>query len=392
MADKRWFLIAGLLALCLYPVFGQSFFIDRTGDEPRFIQRLAWEDAQYFLRYRVIVEQQAQDGSYREALRETVEENFIYVSLYPGWHRFRVEVYDLLDEMAFSTDWQNFYIAHALQPKLTDFAPRVFYLDDGDLRWEITLRGENLLPQSEFFLMRGNARIIPLSHTSEGDAAHLVFCARSLAAGEFEIMVINPGGLEAHAGTLAANFRRAFDLNISVGFAPIVPLYGFFWNDFTFQGSTVAAPFPAGFYPLGAAARISFIPFRRAWGNLGLDLSGSVAFLEHERTQRTAIAYLLNTHLSLMYQRYFLQRNFAYNIVVGAGITTLMNFHYTYAVGVQTGNRTPHYASALAGFSVMGFFLRPFYISAGADFIHIFSPEGSAPGFIRPSVAAGVRL
>ena len=95
MANKRWFLFAAVFALRLSAVFAQAensaaagaapaesapedlpdqnYYIDRSGDEPRFIQRLAWDDAGYVLRYEVIVQRQAQDGSYSEVNRLSVD-------------------------------------------------------------------------------------------------------------------------------------------------------------------------------------------------------------------------------------------------------------------------------------------------------------------------------
>ena len=400
MADRKAFVLLGIFALCLFPVFaqalpgdpfqGQSFFIDREGDEIRFIQRLIWEEAAYAFRYVVIVERQEHDGSYREVFRGSTRETFIDVSLDAGQYRFRVEVYDLMDEFAFSTAWQDFEVVRVFQPELTGFSPQAFFLDTGEA-WELTLYGENLLSDADFYLVQGGVRIMPERHTSTGDSAHLVFDLRSLIPGQYYIHVINPGGLDAKIGTFAITFQRPFDLNISLGFAPIIPLYGFLFADFEFNNSTIEAPFPAGLYMLGAIARINFIPFKRHWGQLGLELSSSITVLEHERAYHTANAFFINTHLSFLYQRYFWGRNFAFNINLGAGLSTLMNFHYTYPVGPQTEQKTPHYISSIAGVSFKGFFIDPFFISAGADFIHLFSPEGSMPGFIRSFVAVGVR-
>ena len=411
LTDKRLFLVIGILLLCLSPVFpqapdlqavqimldgndpfrGQSFFIYRGGDEARFIQRLTWEEVAYAFRYVVIVERMELDGNYHEVERTSVYENFIEVSLDAGRYRFRIDVYDLLDDFAFSSDWQRFEIIAALQPELSGFSPQAFFLDEDDT-WEIILRGENLLPESEFYLLRDTVRITPQRHISEGTSALLVFDIGSLIPGEYRIYIRNPGGLDTGMGTFTIAFSRPFDLNISLGFAPLVPLYGFLFNDFTFNDFTIDAPFPDSFYAMGAVARISFLPFKRVWGYLGLELSSSLTILEHERAYFTASTFFLNAHLGLLYQRYFFERNFAFNLTLGAGVTSLMNFHYTYPVGPQTESKTAHYISAIAGLSVKAFFFSPFFISAGVDFIHVFSPEQPMPGFIRPFAAAGVRL
>ena len=401
MAGKRAFVLLGIVALSLPPAFaqtapgdplqGQRFFIDREGDEVRFIQRLVWEEAAYAFRYAVIVEQQEHDGSYSEVFRGSTRENYIEVSLNAGRYRFRVEVFDLVDELAFSTEWQSFEIARAFQPELTGFSPPAFFLDT-DQAWELILLGENLLPETDFYLVLGDVRIIPITHTVEGDSARLVFDLRSLIPGQYYIRAINPGGLDAVIGPFAITFQRPFDLNITLGFSPIVPLYGFLFHDFTFDGFTVPAPFPDSLYTLSGGVRINFVPFKRAWGQMGVELSSSLTAFEHQREHHAAHTFFFNTHVSFLYQRYFFRRNFALNLILGAGITTLVDFHFTYPVGSPTDGKTPLYVSAIAGISLKGFFFSPFFLSAGADFIHVFSPEGSMPGFIRPFVAVGIRL
>ena len=366
-----------------------NYYIDRSGDEPRFIQRLLWEEAELVMRYVVIVEHLKDDGSYGEVERVSVEQAFAEFSLIAGKYRYHLEVYDLLDELCFITEWHDFNIIRALQPELVSFSPQAFYLDE-DVRWELTLRGQNLIPESEIYLVQGGAKIEPLSHTGEGVSSLLVFAGPSLIPGEYQIYVRNPGGLDTLLGTFAITNRKPFEFNISVGYAPTAPLYGYLFRD----SGGLEAPFIDRFYPLGAAAWISFIPIKRTWGYLGAEVSASFSYLVHEKEHYTSKSFFLNTHLNVLYQKYFFKRFLAFNARVGAGASTLLNYHYEYDKGPSTEDKTEWYPSILAGVSLTVFFRKPFYINAGADFIQMFSPpaDGIMSGFVRPFATVGVNL
>ena len=375
-----------------------NYYIDRSGAEPRFIQRLIWDESEFVLRYVVIVQKLEQNGSYSEVDRADAEGSSVELSLVAGKYRYCLDVYDLLDELSFTTEWREFEIIRAIQPRLTGFSPQSFYLDEDEI-WEITVRGGNLLSNSVFYLVRGGSRIRPQRHIGEGDSSRLVFSASSLVPGVYDVYVVNPGGLDARLGTFSISFRKPFDLNISVGYAPIIPLYGFLFRDF---GETpgasgpekIKAPFPESVYPLGAMLRVSFLPFKRVWGYLGAEFTGSFSFLEGKGDEGfySDRTFFLNTHLSFLYQKYFFKKTFALNFSLGAGVVALLDFHYEYPLGPPTESKNDIYASGIAGISGTVFFLKPFYINAGADFTQVFSPDSPMPGFLRPFITVGIQL
>ena len=366
----------------------QNYYIEKSGEEFRFIQRLFWEESKNASRYELIVERREQNGKYKEAQRISVEQAFAEVSLDAGHYRYKVQVYDLLDALSFTTNWREFNVIQALQPELTSISPQAFFLDEEEA-WVITLHGKNLLPESEFCLIKNKTKITPQSHVSEGTSANLVFSKEALVPGTYVVYAKNPGGLDAHLESFTIGYKNKFDLNISLGYAPVVPLYGYLFKDFSME-----APFTGIIYPLGAITRISCVPFKQSWGCLGVEFSGSFTFLEHDREFYTAKAFFFNTHLGFLYQRFFLEKTLAINVSLGAGITTLLDFHYEYPIGSPANDKTTLYPSAIAGVSAMLFFVQPFYVNMGMDFIHVFSPGGDRPmpGFFRPFVTAGIQL
>ena len=399
MVIKRFLFLLLMFAVCISFTIAQeeddsvqetdqvNYFIDRTADGVRFIQRLMCEAGDYVLRYVVIVERQSQNR-YTEVGRFESKENFADVSLTVGEYRFSVEVYDLFDELSFVTRWREFEVFLAVQPVLSGFTPNNFYLDE-ETEWVINLRGQNLLSSSEYYLVQNNRRIHPLSHVSEGSSARLVFSAMSLVPGQYDIYVRNPGGLDARLGTFNIALKKPFDLYLSAGFAPIIPLYGYLFKD-----TELEAPFSRSFFPLGAAAKIGFVPMKRVWGSLGVEASGSYTMLEMEKEYYTAKASFLNVHLSLLYQVFFLNKKFSFNAILGGGSSSLFDFHYVYQIGSPTEKIDRHYPSAITGLSFMAFLSGPLLINAGADYIHMFtsSDDSPMPGFLRPFLLVGVRF
>ena len=413
MGNKRFFLIIIFLMLCLPMVFSQAasqyvvvadeddtddtaeanYYIERSGRELRFIQRLIWEAGNYVLRYEVIIEQLGRTG-YAEVERVSVNTNYADVSLPVGRFRYKVEVYDLFDELAFVTPYWEFEIIRAIQPGLSSFNPRAFYLDEDEV-WEIQIRGSNFSPQSVFYLVnKDNRRINPVSVEIDGNSALLVFSGSSLATGEYDVYVRNPGGLDARDGTFTITNKKLTDWNFYIGYAPIIPLYGYLFQDTLYHDEYLEAPFSGDFYPLSIAAKINFIPIKRVWGNLGVEASSSFAIFEQTRGDYITSTYLLTVHASLLYQRYFRKRTLSFNAGIGAGITSLLDLKYEYQKGMPTESINATYLSATGGLSFTVFVTRQVFINAGADFIHVFTiltseKDSPMPGFIRPFIGAG---
>ena len=391
-----------------------SYYIDRSGEEPRFFQRLNWGGTDYVMRYEVILEQK--DGEdYYEIDQVSTEETFIEYSLVAGRYRYKVEVYDLLQERSYSTDWREFEVKRALQPELISVNPRVFYLDDPT--WVLTVRGENLLPESTYYLSQ-NDRKIALPHAArEENSVQIEFTGLPLEPGEYSLYVINPGGLDAVGGTFSITARRVAqqttrpaseprsertrqpaerqpmerlnDLFIALGYAPIIPLYGYLFKD-----GSLEAPFSGSFYPLGFTLRLGFVPFGFSWGNLGITAAGSFAYFEQDRKYYSTSAFYIDAYLNLLYQKYLYRRILALNANLGIGVASIFGFHYDYPIGPSTEDTSAFYPALTVGLSVMAKIVGPLYISPGIELVQIITPEGDSPmpGFLRPYFTVGLQF
>jgi hypothetical protein len=436
MADKRALFFPLLLQFFLLsPLFGQegeysagtgaspaetgesSFYIERTGEGERFIQRLVWEAADHVYRYEVRIEGQDGSGEYAEVLREFRTENFIELSLPPGLYRYRIQVYNLLNRPAGDSEWIYFRVFPALQPELYSFTQEFAPSREG--LTEIILHGMNLLEGAEVYLTsseKGGNPIVPRTYLPEGESARLVFDAGALMPGKYRARIRNPGGLEssleitvepppantpgaavssgepAPAGDArdttaggespAEDFRpsRSFDFYISAEYAPLVPLYGYLFG-----------PFDHAIYPMGFSVRIGFIPFKRSWGDLGVE---AVPYWNMLKTD-AATVQLGALHLNGIYQRRLPNHMMSLVFRLGAGIHLL----YGVSGGSQSSASIFTWLSSVNGglsfrwiiptiYNLKWVSYNSFYFEIGVEYTHVFSKD-PPPGYVKPILGAG---
>jgi hypothetical protein len=413
MASKRVCFLSVLLfiplffALSLYAQEG-DYFIVRENDGPRFMQRLSWGHDEYVLRYEVVLEEE-REGSYVEILRETTEENYLVLSLRPGRFRYAVNVYNLLDKMEYTMDWVYFEVLRALQPKILGFTPGEIFLETPgkDADTLLTVNGEDLAPGADIMLLPRDGPqglqgleqgIRPRKQEIDGQTARLSFSGGQLEPGAYTVYVRNPGGLEDSRGILSVRLRETPepdlpartipktvvfgppDINVSLGYAPLMPLYG---------GLFSPGAFDKPLLPLGVAARISALPLKWRQCSLGLELGGSWNRLEAQTEHYDVAAQLIEAQLSLLYQLWLPNRTMAFNFRLGAGLGILGDFYFDYHSG-KGDSLNSQYLSLDAGVSFQWLIKGPFFIEAGADFTQILSSgDSSAPGYLQPVLSAG---
>jgi hypothetical protein len=450
MAGNR--ALFALLPFLLLPPFllaqepdtsGTSFYIERGEEGERFVQRLAWERADYVYRYEVTVEAQDSSGAYAEIRREFRTENFIELSLVPGLYRYRIEVYNLLNRPAGNSGWIYFRVLPALQPELYSFTQE--FLPPGGDDTVLILQGKNLQEGAEVYLRPtegGGDPAAPLAYFTGDERVRLVFNRESLAPGRYRVYVRNPGGLETSleitlappprvvsgdadkaagpgaagegaaapvpeaAGTagsvetaaadsdaaeddaaetaaaeLSAVPRRFFDLDISAGYAPLIPLYGYLFDPFH------------GLYPLGLSARLDFMFIRQSWGDLGLELAPSWNML----TAGAAEMQMGTVYLNGLYQWWFPNRTMALIFRLGGGIGLLYRTRddglgsiFTWVLSMDAGISFRWYAKMVQNFRWKAF--NTLYAEIGVDYGHLFTVDFPQPGYIRPVLGLGWRF
>jgi hypothetical protein len=417
MADKRPLFFVLLLPFILLPGFlrgqelspdaGGSYYIDRTEEEARFIQRLVWEKVDNVYRYEIAVEKQDSAGAYAEILRESRTENFIELSLASGLYRYRVTIYNLLNRPVGISDWIPFRVFPALQPELYSFTQTFLPAEEGDPQGgvEITLYGVNLVEGSEarfLSLDSGGVPVAPLAWIPAGESARVVFDGEALRPGRYRVSIRNPGGLEGFleitvepppvagpsvvspaepvsGSTEDSVPRRPFDLSVSAGYAPLIPLHGYLFT-----------PFDDVFYPAGAFLRIEFVPLRQSWGDLGLELAPSWNMLKSD----DITVHIGALHLNGTYHRRFPGQTMAFVFRLGAGVNPV----YGMNSGGQSSDSLFTWIASVNSGIAFRWYTRPvqnpeqtagtFYVEIGVEYTHLFAADSPA-GYIRPSLGAG---
>ena len=408
--NKVIFLVPVLLMLCAggfaqdlsepgptdgSPVEGKpSFRLSDSDSGKLFFQRLSWEAAEFAFTYTVYLERKREAlDTFIEVLRNEVPaaNAFLDISVPPGEYRFRVQSKNILGMLDSETEWDYFSIIEALYPNIVDFQPSAFYFDRPGARI-LTLSGENLLPEAEIFLVNlvltdesGEQLILRPSEIVRnqlGENARLVFNEEDLLAGKYEIVVINPGGLEIRTGGFVIAMAKPFDVNVAIGYSPAIALFG--RTDFFLDRV---------FIPLSFSARASYVPFKLSFGYIGFELTADWSFLTSERDQKKTQAHLVTVNANALFQYWLYKKKLALNSRAGVGITGIFNHHFIYT---DTGKKSPDSYNTMAfslslGASVQWLFFRQLFIEGGADLVFITHPE-IPMGLVRIGVYVGYQF
>jgi hypothetical protein len=357
-----------------------SFRVMETPQGLRIIQRLSWFRDENDFRYEVVVEKQDEDGTYTQILREGRTENFIELSLAAGRYRYRVSVYNLLDQLEYATNWAVFSVGRARPPVLNRISPDHFALDGTGGSWVIELKGTNLLPESELSLrpIGEEAVIFPEAYTAfpDGNGGQVVFDSADLAGGRYELHIRNPGGFQATKGcTVKVKTRLPFDVFVSASYAPALPVYGY-----------LSELFNDGIYPLGFSARVDVLPFRWDRASLGFEAFVFWNYLSVSKTGLEASTHFWGSNLNLLYQ-YNLFSRIILGLRLGAGQASATAFSYKINGTAQDPFSTSIF-SLDGGISLKWLFHPNVFAELGLDYVNAFSVDGSQ-GFLLPFAGAG---
>jgi len=367
-----------------------SFRLSDTENNLLFFQRLRWEEAQYAVSYHVVLERKRDNlDSYMEVLRRNVNEPFLDISVPFGEYRYRVMSFNILGLVDSQSDWEYFVVLQALQPSIVDFSPGTFYLDRLSPRI-IILYGENLLPDSEIYLVNlspdadtGEPAIIyPVEkHCNElGENARLIFAEEDLVSGSYEIFVRNAGGLETRKGVFRIAVAKPFDINVSGGYTPMLTLFG---QKEHFLDHV--------FIPLSFSIRGSFIPFKKSFGFIGFEIDSLWSYITSSQEDFNTRAQLVLVNANLLYQYFLVRRTLSINARAGVGFAGLFNYRFKYNTGKSSSPMSTAAFTYNLGASVEWLVYKQFFIEGGFDYIHITHPEIPL-GFIRIGMFAGYQF
>ena len=166
-----------------------------------FAQKLTWQRYENIDHYRIEIEEISKTSRCAKVLDKTTEENSIEVKLPAGTYRYRISIYNVLGNLETKSDWKEFEIFKATQPKISSIFPENVEIekDAEDKRKTLELTGENLLRQSKYRIEDEGGMSECKVETANGTSASVTFDFQGFPAGEYKLTVKNPGGLESEA-------------------------------------------------------------------------------------------------------------------------------------------------------------------------------------------------
>jgi hypothetical protein len=345
-----------------------GYFLDTSGGEPLFTQRLSWAGDEYVRRYEVIIEKREGEG-YRELRRESAREPFIEVSLSPGAYRCYVTPYDFLGLPGERSEI-DVEVLPAFLPGLDDSSAEFVYPAKTPV-YEMSFSGRDIVPGAEIYLRGPGGELVVPSEArvrEDGGEVRLFFDRKQISSGDFELVVKNPGGLETSRGgitvTRSPPERPTINAYLGAAWMPLSPVYQ--EGEDGFPGSNVSAAGAAGRLGAELAGWDLFSPgleLAASWCLAGADSEG--------REQSWAFG------LNLLARKWFPGEKTAFTFRVGAGYTVLPDWQH---VHVNTG------------VSFLWVFALNLYVETGLDYSHWFTESPFGSGCLRPWVGLGWRF
>ncbi len=365
----------------LLPLEEKDYAIQETDEGVIFIQTLSWPASENALRYEVVIEKQEDDGTWvSESTYETPEGiSEVEVSLFAGSYRYKVFVYNFLDLLEAESDWFEFDVFKAIQPHIADLTPGLIYLDEvqtGIFNFNGTDAFENTL----FYLELPNepSRTVFGEVIEQDDDNYRVqFDMRRIDVGEYSFNAENPGGLKSVIEPFSVRFLKPYDLDVTFGYNVL----------YTFSGD-IPLYFGEEFYPFGLHAKVTYIPLKRNWGQIGAEFSAHWFFMTNSFDVYDVSSHVLPTTLNFVYQLPIIKKRLILDTHVGVGATFLLNTKFTFNSGVESPSEYTLGLAASGGLAIQYYILNRLYIELGTDYIATFY-EGTFFHFVAPSISVG---
>jgi hypothetical protein len=250
----------------------------------------------------------------------------------------------------------------------------------------LVITGRDLAEEALVHIVGKAERSQPLQPTSIGYSADetsltAVFPAEGLALGPYDIVITNPGGITQTIEGFSVGFSRSLDINTSLGYALLVPFYGYLFNTYD-----------AFLYPLGFYGRVSAVPFKRLWGWIGFELSPGYADLKTENDAYNLTGHMISVDADVLFQKWNEDYTMALNLRLGGGFVTMANIKFNNKDGSESANTGTVVFAINAGVSVEKLVWKNIFVEAGLSYVQFITSQSPAPGFVRVNAAVGRRF
>ena len=336
----------------------------------RFFQKLKWDDSGIVSHYTIKIEKEIPKsrGKYEPVVEEETKNTELEVSLESGNYRYKIFVYNVLDQLEIETEWMPFVIQTAYQPEIKDVSPFIVYLEeepdgkytingryitkDADIKIHKTGKGDSFYPEKTEISDKGNR-------------AKISFNMKQIDTGKYQIEITNPGGLKIRSNDFIIKFKKPVDFNISAGYA----LHAVLFDD-TFEqylGHTA--------YPIGLAAKMSLIPIKKRFGYFGIGAIASATTIKQEFDGYSISGNILNINGNLIYQKPLLKRRIMLEAFAGAGVVYFADFKYQFPHNYVSPPLNSLNFTADAGISAQFYITKRLFVDTTVQFIYGFTKD-----------------
>jgi hypothetical protein len=357
----------------------------RLGEDGKIRQRIGWTRANAYF-YEVEIEKIGPGAVWNLELKERTEQTFLEVSLTPGMYRYRILNYNVLGRVGAVSEWTGIRVFVAKPPAAESFSPAAYFIDSPAGEFTLTVRGRDLAEEAQVVLVaaQDGAKPIPpdsLAYSADGNSLVAVFSAGDLRLGDYEIVITNPGGIRQTLEGFVVGFSSPVDISVSLGCAPVFPVYGYLFDTFD-----------EAFYPLGFYARAGIVPIKRLWGWIGFEVSPRYADLKTKTDAYSLSGRMFGVYANILFQRWNGDYTMALNLRLGGGGAAVTNIKFSNRDGSQSEEVSTTLAAINAGAAVQWFLDMDIFIEAGAEYIQFFSSQSPMPGLIQATAAVGKRF
>lgn len=392
MVNKSYRLIQTLIISLLFVLFTQNVFAqtyyvteDEKGNQTLF-QTFSWEKDDNVFKYEFIMEHLVK-GKYVEIEHKEVQGNSIDLSLVSGTYRYKLRAYNFLGFLEVETDWIPVEIVKAYQPKIFDVAPGTIFLEE-EQDGIYSISGSELSSTTEFSLMKGmknqdgrlKAEILECDDKHK-NKVKIKFDPEALDVGKWTLVAKNIGGLRDFKQDVVVKWRKAVDLDVSLGFAPI----------FFIATPAIKQYFDTEQMWLVPEFRMNFFPFKKRFGYFGIGLSGCFSGLDYKPEEYELNSFFFTGNLDFVYQRYFIPKRLCLDVHAGVGVIGFNGMKFKFPHNIESDQLTSISLSANAGIAIDFYFLKSvkrLYGELGCDFTYAFMKDMQLM-FIQPQLSIG---
>jgi hypothetical protein len=182
------------LSFAQTPGDNADYWVDENG---RFHQRIRWSRSNA-LYYDVEIEKRDTSGNWLSELVQRTNETSLEFTLPPGYYRYRIKSYNVMERLSGTTNWVSMRIYTAKNPDAKK--PAAIELISGASEVSLRLEGRDLADGAKIYIVparKGAAPVKPLTTQYSFDDTWIKvrFAASDVPRGRYNIVITNPGGL-----------------------------------------------------------------------------------------------------------------------------------------------------------------------------------------------------